>query len=101
RTQAHYFPCNFEWRPLHGLATSQRLRGCAFDADSPQMATIDIARIKIILVRGVDDGSFIRTQRNIFGLKFSRSQQRDGPTRRCDRVKMVPSVLFGRENDAI
>src|SRR5260370_40058845 len=59
RTQAHYFSRDFQRRPFHGLAASQRLRPAAFNADTPEMAAVNVARINIALVGGVDDGGLI------------------------------------------
>src|SRR6266478_1648028 len=50
RTQANYIPRDFERRPLHRLAASQRLRRSAFNTDAPKMAAVNVPWINITLV---------------------------------------------------
>ena len=105
RTQTHYLLGDFERRPLHGFAVSQCFWLPTLDADPPEVAAIDVERISVMLIGGEDDGSLIGTERYIFGFKFGLrfrgSQQRGRTAGGCDLIEVVPSVLFGGENDAV
>ena len=86
----------FRRRPLDSLASRNRDRRAATHSNSPQMATVDVA-----LVRVEDDVATVAAQRHVFDFERPGGQQSgDAPGGR-NGVEVIPPILLPWKHETV